>query len=174
MNNEGYDNEWMFRTVFKFGDTERGVYGELVLGRDGSIRCYSHPNERTYRIEGERLVFLNASGEETSELMRQAGSHVFMSDGVTRLFLLPVVEFVGAGASLSCYPPVLASAVPKAGTYLVEAVLRQMGVMPINLHLGSHNFDDNRSTETRSIHWAPQSRRELMPAQAVAAVLQPG
>src|SRR5699024_6543312 len=105
MNNEGCDNKWMFRTVFKFGRSEQGAYGEMVLGGDGHVRCYSHPNERTYRIEGERLVFINAAGEETSELTRQGESHVFMSEGVTRLFLLPVLELAGPVASLPCHPP---------------------------------------------------------------------
>lgn len=164
----------IYRTVYKFGSTQYGLYGDVVLGADGSVRSYFHPNERRYRLRGDCLMFLNESGAITSELRQIPGACVFLSEGDDKTFLLPTLVLGEPTGPLLDYPPILVNSIPKAGTYLVSGVLRSMGGASIGLHLGSHTYDDNRGIGDREMHRAPQSRRHAMAASTVLALLARG
>ncbi|WP_144240859.1 hypothetical protein [Dyella japonica] len=174
MQNLGSENAHLFRTVFKYGSTMYGLYGDMVLGVDGLVRYYSHPNERRYELCDDRLLFFNEVDEVTAELTRVGEGQVFLSGGLQRVFLLPTLVLDEHPAPLPDYPPMLINSIPKSGTYLVEGVLRHLGVAPIGLHLGSYIYDDNRGIEEADVHRAPQSRRHSLPAGALAALMGRG
>lgn len=164
-------DQQIYRIVYKFGSTQYGLYGDMVLGSDGTVRSYSHPNERRHELRGDRLVFLNESGMATSELRQIPGSCVFLSEGADKIFLLPTLVLDEPTIPLPEYPPILINSIPKSGTYLMDGVLRRMGGASIGLHLGSYTYDDHRGFGDKEIHRAPRLRRHAMLASTVLAVL---
>ncbi len=90
---------------------------------------------------------------------------------------LPVyVTAEGAGAvrpQLGASPyRIVVCSIPKAGTYLVAELLKQLGCVATNLHLSRHELSDYRSASVREMREEPE--RFTVPldlAQALALVL---
>jgi hypothetical protein len=161
------------RTVYRFGCVDEGHFGHVVLGPFDDVRCYVHPNESRYVLENGLLRFISATGLESSRLIWHEAANAFLSPEPPGLYLLPVL-------SLSKPDPcerlgrIVVNTIPKAGTYLVDRVFRNIGYRSTKIHLSSHFLDDNRLHHEDDIHRAPHTRRRNCPASAFAELLAPG
>jgi hypothetical protein len=161
------------RTVYRFGCVDQGHFGYMVLGPFGDVRCYANPNESRYVLENGLLRFINAIGLETSRLIWHETANMFLSLEPPGLYLLPVIT-LRPPEPCEHWERIIVNTIPKAGTYLVDRVLANIGYRPTKLHLSSHFLDDNRLHREDDIHRAPHTRRHNCPASAFAELLAPG
>ena len=167
------DSSRIHRTAFKFGSFNSSSYGEMLLAPDGRIKVYNHPNEHRFRFDGDVLEFLSVSGVVTSRVKWHGEIGAFLPLDRTRHFLWPL---------LSLEPPVpvartariIVNTVPKAGTYLLEEVLTQLGFRSIHLHLNHNGLYDDRGVPSEELHFDPGDRFVPCPPRAVAELLAPG
>ncbi len=163
------------RTVFLFGVLGRAPYGYMTFGPDGRIRGYNNPMEYSYSFEDGVLSIYSVEGKRTSTLV-ESKSHpmLFLPAGLGSHTLEPVFSLGALPVSDRKLPPVFVNTVAKAGTYLVAQALREEGYRPLDLHLSSHFFHDNRGVPESEIHWDPNTRRVSCEASVIAGLIRPG
>lgn len=160
------------RVVYRYGSAGEW-YGNVVLGSDGLVHAYDHPNERRWSLSGESLHFLNDAGAVSSILRYFPLAHSFFQDGGSGLRLVPVLALQNAAASKHT-SRLIVNTIPKAGTYLVDAVLKRLGLSSLGLHLGDLVLHDNRAVRPHDIHWNPHERLVECSASAIATVMEAG
>jgi hypothetical protein len=161
------------RTLYRFGALGPGHFGYMVLGADGAVRLYAHPNEHSFTLSGDALRFLNVRGETTNVLHYHEQANVFLSPGDPGLYLLPVLALDSPGGNPSL-PPVIINSIPKSGTYFVEAAFSCLGAHPLRLHLCPQECHDYRAVPEPDMHRDVRGLTLSAPAGAVAWLMRPG
>jgi hypothetical protein len=70
--------EALMGRVFKFGNIDGLVFGQLTLGPDGRIEGYQNPNERSWSITDGKLVFHGESGAPLTIFNEVGRSHTVL------------------------------------------------------------------------------------------------
>lgn len=167
------------RTIFMFGVVGRAPHGWLTLSPNGRICGYQHPMEYSYHYEDGVLSFLSAEGAVTSSFTESnAHPFLFLPGDVGQHALEPVFTLgpltVPEDATKRDLPPVFVNTMAKAGTYLIAEALRLVGYRPLDLHLSSNFFHDNRGVSAEHMHWNPDTRRTNCIASTVATLIRSG
>ena len=166
------------QTIFSYGSPCNGQYGHLVLREDGSVYGYSHPNEHSWAIKNNQLLFQSLSGAITSRYTVCADSGVWQGHSEGQkwpLYLMPLLTNSRRNVDVADNkaPVFLVNSIPKSGTYYLEAVLDEIGYPSERIHLvGNDNVDDYRDMPDDQLHVAPASVRLRCPVDLVAAILQ--
>lgn len=166
------------RAVYSFGCQCDKQYGKLVLMRDGSIYGYSHPNERSWSLHGDQLLFHGQDRLVTSRF-RYCAEHGAWFGNVEGkkwpLYLIPIIRLGPLPAqdhSNNTLPAVFVNSIPKSGTYFMEAALKNIGLRPTRIHVsGADIVDDYRGIPDEDIHRKPGAVRLSCPIELVTALL---
>ena len=166
---------WIRRNVLAFGSPGRDWFGQMRLAPDGRVAGYSHPNERTWQVQGSQLQLVAEDGRVTSEFAipdsPQAVARGYSTNGVP-LALLPLITL--PGVEVPRLPPLVVNSVPKAGTYFLEAAAQAAGWVPTRIHLGSDYVIDFREMSDSAMHRADTQAHINAEAALVASSLLPG
>ncbi len=161
------------RTVYLFGSSVNGPYGNMTFGADGRVKSRRETNEHSYRLSKDGLLsFLTPSGQISSVLAAGPNNSFVPLSGRPH-YLHPVLE-LGSPPAPSSLAPVFLNTVPKAGTYLLARALEHIGYTNAGLHVMDEFLHDNRGVPEQEIHWDPSSREVVVSSHAVATVLRPG
>jgi len=164
------------RTVYSFGSQCDNLYGQMVLMPDGSIEGYHHPNENSWKLSGNEILFFAADGT-LSRRFKSDGRNNWIGrseGGKWPFFLLELLSLKSINTNEK-FPKVFVNSVPKSGTYFMEATLRKVGVMPTNLHvLDNGIIDDYRDVPEEEMHVRPHDLRFKCPTTLITKVMKDG
>jgi hypothetical protein len=166
-------------TVFVFGAVLGAALGQVVL-QGGRVLGYDNPRERAYRIDGDRLEFIDGTGRVTSRLHRipgpQVGYRGSSTDSPTPLHLTALVRVSRSDARGLPTGRILVNTVPKAGTYWLRKAFNHLGFVSTDLHLiGASMVVDNRGlAESPAMHSHVQDRTLEVDLRLLSLVLPAG
>lgn len=166
------------RTVYSFGSPCDKEYGKLVLMRDGTIYGYTHPNEHTWFLSGKQLIFRGQNGRITSRFKYCDQHKIFFGKVEGKkwpLYLIPIIHLghrPPQDPKGEAFPSVFVNSIPKAGTYFMEAVLKDIGLSPTRIHVSGRDIiDDYRGLEDSLMHKNPQAVRLFCPIELITVLL---
>ncbi|HIH2750322.1 hypothetical protein L3V59_21905 [Burkholderia aenigmatica] len=98
-------DETLANTTWRYKNWKGKLHGIVTLKADGTITGYDHPNERTWRVDNGRLIFLSHDGQESTVFDRalpKRGSlpHYvgrFVLNGAEGTHILEPIEEPGRG-----------------------------------------------------------------------------
>lgn len=161
------------RTIYVFGSVKNGPYGYMTFSPRGLVTSRYEPNEHKYTFDGEVLTFFSTSGAQTSQLKVSPDGRSFDPYKGDAHYLHPMLTLdPPQGKSLS--KPIFVNTLPKAGTYLMERALTNIGYRSLGLHVLDGNIHDNRGVPEDEIHWDPASRAVPVTAWSTSGLLRNG
>lgn len=168
--------ERLVRTVWLFGSVKKGPYGAMTFAPNGDVTTRHEPNEHKWALSADasRLMLLNTVGEVTCELAPGPVGGWLPVGGFFQHFLHPMLALGPPPQGARKLPPVFINTVPKAGTYLMARAFEQVGYGNTHLHVMDNYLHDNRGVPENEIHWEPDLRKVVVPAEGVAALLRAG
>lgn len=144
-------------TIYSFGSSCDGIYGQMVFFPNGIIHGYVHPNECYWDLENGVLIFydVNRVISASFDFSERLNTWIGISKGQKwPLFLVPVIKIdspVNSGLSI------FINSIPKSGTYFLEKVFTSLGMKSSGLHLsGRTTIHDNRGID--NIHFQPSNQ----------------
>lgn len=167
------ENDLIKRTAFSFGHFLDRRYGTIVLADQGVVKSYSHENEARYIISDNKISFLNVRGEITSTLEKVSSDNFYAQRGFSGLYLAPAVTLDPSKKSAKA-SKIFVNTVPKAGTYLLEGMLKAAGFFSSKFHLFDDYVVDNRRVDEETMHFRFRDRIISISASTFCHLLQPG
>jgi hypothetical protein len=121
--------------IYAFGSPAGSIFGHMVLGPDGSVLGYEHPNEARWQSPADGVLeFVSKAGKVTSCLKRHSSAMWLgrFFPGRLPAMLVSALHHEGPGTAS---PTIIVNSIPKSGTYFLTAALEAAGLTKSGLHI---------------------------------------